>query len=359
MQKGRRTKSRHGKKGRFHWPLLLVGAVVLISIPKAWQMGSEWIAVQNAIREASAVEEPAEDFRPDVGEPPYTIAVDAGHGGDDPGATGIVVEKDMTAQTAEDLMEWLRADPNYIPVTTRESYDTTATPMERAEASNHQHPDLLLSIHGNSAAAEASGFECYPITPGRVWHRESVYFARLLASGMEAAGSTLRGQGGVRYIYYQQGQKVLAEVIRLGDRKKNVSPSDLPFIIAGVLSTPVKSRIRITDFEVTTRINTTPKARVVLEMDGEMIESTASGDGGYDAFVKALRKSLKRFGLSMPRLLDYEERIPPGGKTDALVETTIRWATPGRALVTTGIDSDQLVSAVLATEKMLNLILPE
>ena len=154
-------------------------------------------------------------------------------------------------------------------------------------------------------------------------------------------------------------QKVLAEVIRLGDRKKNVSPSDLPFIIAGVLSTPVKSRIRITDFEVTTRIKATPKARVVLEMDGETIESTASGDGGYDAFVKALRKSLKKFGLSMPRLLDYEERIPPGGKTDALVETTIRWAAPGKTLVTTGIDSDQLISAVLATEKMLNLILPE
>ena len=236
MQKGRRTKSRHGKKGRFHWPLLLVGAVVLISIPKAWQMGSEWIAVQNAIREASAVEEPAEDFRPDVGEPPYTIAVDAGHGGDDPGATGIVVEKDMTAQTAEDLMEWLRADPNYIPVTTRESYDTTATPMERAEASNHQHPDLLLSIHGNSAAAEASGFECYPITPGRVWHRESVYFARLLASGMEAAGSTLRGQNGIRYIYYENGEKVLAEANDLRVREEEtftlLEESNCPAVLA-------------------------------------------------------------------------------------------------------------------------------
>ena len=40
---------------------------------------------------------------------------------------------------------------------------------------------------------------------------ESVYFARLLADGMEAAGSTLRGQRGVRYIYYENGQKVLAE----------------------------------------------------------------------------------------------------------------------------------------------------
>ena len=205
MQKrGRRTKSRHGKKRSFRWPLVLAAAAVLI-LPRAWQAGSKWIAAQNAIREASAMEEPTEDFRPDVGEPPYVVAVDAGHGGDDPGATGIVVEKDMTAETTEDLLGWLRADPNYIAVTTRDSYDTTATPMERAETSNGQHPDLLLSIHGNSAATEASGFECYPITPGRTWHRESVYFAKLLASGMEAAGSTLRGQGGIRYIYYEDG----------------------------------------------------------------------------------------------------------------------------------------------------------
>ena len=126
-----------------------------------------------------------------------------------------------------------------------------------------------------------------------------------------------------------------------------------------MLSTPVKSRIRITDFEVTTRINTTPKARVVLEMDGETIESTASGDGGYDAFVKALRKSLKKFGLSMPRLLDYEERIPPGGQDRRAGRDDDPLGGARKTLVTTGIDSDQLISAVLATEKMLNLILPE
>ncbi len=149
-------------------------------------------------------------------------------------------------------------------------------------------------------------------------------------------------------------QKVLQEVIRLGDKKKSVSPSDLPFIIAGVLHTPIESRLRIVDFEVTTRFNATPKGRVVLEFDGERTESTANGDGGYDAFMKALRKALKVFGLSIPKLLDYEVRIPPGGKTDAFVEATITWESTGRSLVTTGIDSDQLVAAVLATEKMLN-----
>ena len=153
-------------------------------------------------------------------------------------------------------------------------------------------------------------------------------------------------------------KKVLQEVIRLGDKKKSVSPSDLPFIIAGVLHTPLESRLKVTDFEVSTRYNALPKARVAVEMDGRQVESTATGDGGYDAFVKALRKCLKQFELTMPRLLDYEVRIPPGGKTDALVEATITWDTKGNSLVTTGIDSDQLVAAVLATEKMLNLVVP-
>lgn len=155
-------------------------------------------------------------------------------------------------------------------------------------------------------------------------------------------------------------QKVLQEVIRLGDKKKNVSPSDLPFIIAGVLRTPLESRLKITDFEVSTRYKALPKARVVVELDGKVEESQSTGDGGYDAFVKALRKSLKRLGMDMPKLLDYEVRIPPGGKTDALVEATITWSATGKHLVTTGIDSDQLFAAVLATEKMLNLVaLPE
>ncbi len=152
---------------------------------------------------------------------------------------------------------------------------------------------------------------------------------------------------------------VLQEIVRLGDKKKNVSPADLPFIIAGVLRTPLESRLKITDFEIHTRWKSLPSARVEIEYDGETIESTATGDGGYDAFVKALRKCLKKRNLTMPKLLDYEVRIPPGGKTDALVEASITWATPGKPLVTTGIDSDQVAAAIFATEKMINLILPK
>ena len=90
---------------------------------------------------------------------------------------------------------------------------------------------------------------------------------------------------------------------------------------------------------MSTCLASTPKARVVLELDGVSAEATATGDGGYDAFMKALRKCLKEFKLTMPKLLDYEVRIPPGGKTDALVEATITWANGEKPLVTTGIDS--------------------
>ena len=141
------------------------------------------------------------------------VVIDAGHGGSDPGARGVVQESEMTATTAEALNAWLERDPNYIPLTTRESYDSTAKPAERAAAANAQDPDLLLSVHGNSApeGSSAAGFECYPAVPGRAHHQESYYFAKQLAGAMQAAGASLRGRGGIRYIYYQGEVKQLVE----------------------------------------------------------------------------------------------------------------------------------------------------
>ncbi|MFZ9188948.1 MAG: alpha-isopropylmalate synthase regulatory domain-containing protein, partial [Algoriphagus sp.] len=54
-------------------------------------------------------------------------------------------------------------------------------------------------------------------------------------------------------------------------------------------------------------------------------------------------------------LVDYHVTIPPGGKTDALVETVITWEYGGR-FKTKGLDPDQTVAAMMATEKMLNIM---
>ena len=178
-------------------------------------------ALSGNVLERQETQVSAEDYRPQVGDPPYRVAVDAGHGGTDPGARGVVEEKDMTAATASALVEWLDRDPNFIPLQTRNSYEDTATPAQRAAAANAQAPQLLLSVHGNSASngSTAAGFECYPAVPGRTWHQESFYFAQQLASGMCAAGAHLRGQGGIRYIYYlENDQKQLVESTYAGIR---------------------------------------------------------------------------------------------------------------------------------------------
>jgi (R)-citramalate synthase len=153
--------------------------------------------------------------------------------------------------------------------------------------------------------------------------------------------------------------KVLREVIRLGDKKKGVTPEDMPFIIADVMKSPKLKQFEVLDYDISSQLNSTPSAKVKLQYKTKTLEATAKGDGGYDAFVKAARKALKQINISLPNLLDYEVRIPPGGKTDALVEATITWENPNakNPIVTTGVDSDQVAAAITATEKMLNLII--
>ena len=153
-------------------------------------------------------------------------------------------------------------------------------------------------------------------------------------------------------------EKVLQKVVRIGDRKKQVGAADLPFIVADVLDRPCETRLRVTDYRVESRAHKLPKASVTAELDGMEVRAEATGDGGYDAFVKALRKILRRLHISMPKLVDYQVRIPPGGKTDALVETSITWQTGGKNIVTGAVECDQLAAAIVATEKMLNMILP-
>ena len=232
----RRTRSKHGKDRRVNWQLIALALAAAVGLARLGETFVQWQARQEPVREQCARREPDGRSAPGVGAPPSPFAVGAGHGGDAPGAPGVVVGRDMPAAPAEALLRWLNADPHYIPVTTRDGYDVTANPTQRAQRANSQNPDLLLSIHGNSASTEAAGFECYPITPGRTWHRESVYFARLLAEGMEAAGSTLRGQRGVRYIYSETGQKGLAEATDLRVREEDafalLEQSSCPAVLA-------------------------------------------------------------------------------------------------------------------------------
>jgi D-citramalate synthase len=155
---------------------------------------------------------------------------------------------------------------------------------------------------------------------------------------------------------YPSMRKVTERIIELGDKKETVTQEDLPYIIADVLrSKAIDEHIKILNYSLSTANELKPVASLKIRIGDEVFEETSSGDGQYDAFMKALRKIYGRKEKSLPALLDYFVSIPPGGKTDALVQTVITWKM-GREFKTRGLDSDQTVAAIKATMKMLNII---
>lgn len=150
-------------------------------------------------------------------------------------------------------------------------------------------------------------------------------------------------------------KRVTERIIELGDRKQKVTTHDLPFIISDVLgSENERQNVQIKSYVLTHSKGLQPSTTVAIEIDGEMEEEIASGDGQYDAFLNAIRKIYKRKKKELPQLIDYAVHIPPGSHSDALCETSITWKIDSKEFITRGLDSDQTVSAIQATEKMLN-----
>jgi N-acetylmuramoyl-L-alanine amidase len=81
------------------------------------------------------------------------IAIDAGHGGENRGASGVtsgIKEKDYTLRIATELNKLLRK--NKVTTFMTRTTDTTLSMPERIEMLRAWNPDILISIHLNSSA---------------------------------------------------------------------------------------------------------------------------------------------------------------------------------------------------------------
>ena len=151
--------------------------------------------------------------------------------------------------------------------------------------------------------------------------------------------------------------KVTQRIIELGDKKEVVTKEDLPYIISDVLdSNTAEDRIVVESYVLTHAKGLRPSTTVSLRIEGESIQENAQGDGQFDAFMNTLKKIYREKGMELPKLTDYAVRIPPGSNSDALCETVITWKSKDKTFKTRGLDSDQTVSAIVATQKMLNII---
>ena len=152
-------------------------------------------------------------------------------------------------------------------------------------------------------------------------------------------------------------RKVTERIIELGDKKQLVTQEDLPYIVSDVLKQDMQSeKIKMLGYTLSLTKGLRPTATVKIEIDGQTYQQTAAGDGQYNAFSKAMWKIYKSLNKPTPTLTDYAVAIPPGGQTDALVQTIISWNFKGKNFKTNGLDPDQTEAAIKATMKMLNVI---
>ena len=199
-----------------------------------------------------------------------------------------------------------------------------------------------------------SGLYCNALLPERFGRRREYALGKNsgkanILRNLEELGLELRPD---------EARRVTRRIIELGDRKELVTQEDLPYIVADVLKHDAPDdRVKLVSYVVTTANGLRPCASLRISIDGTEYEASAAGDGQYDAFMRGLHKIYeRRLGRKLPKLTNYAVTIPPGGRTDAFVQTVITWEGDGKEFRTRGLDADQTDAAIQATIRMLNLL---
>ena len=182
----------------------------------------------------SLTEVPVRPARPlPSGTRPLVIAIDAGHGGQDPGAHGLngTREKDVTLAIARELARQVNATPGMKAFLTRES-DYYIPLNQRARKASANKADIFLSIHADAAEnRNARGSSVYVLsTRGASSQR-----ARWLADKENAADLI----GGVKLASGDTLKSVLLDLTQSGQMKAS---SDAANHVLGSLGSVGKTR---------------------------------------------------------------------------------------------------------------------
>lgn len=149
--------------------------------------------------------------------------------------------------------------------------------------------------------------------------------------------------------------KVLKRIVELGDSKHVITSEDLPFIIADVMESRGYHHITLLNCYINTGLDVESTASIRVSIGNEEYQGSGSGNGGFAAFFDAIEKILAQKDFVMPALMDYEVHIPRGGDSNALTECIISWEGQNQDFKTRGVDSNQVLAAVKATLRMINL----
>ncbi len=115
-----------------------------------------------AVPDLAMEERPEEALQRDI-----IVAIDAGHGGEDPGALGYdkrIREKDVALAIARAIFDRLEAVPGYRPVLVRDG-DYSVQLQRRPQIARQNRADIFLSIHADSfSTTRAEGVTVYALS---------------------------------------------------------------------------------------------------------------------------------------------------------------------------------------------------
>lgn len=99
---------------------------------------------------------------------PFTVVIDPGHGGVDPGALGRKAkEKDVNMSVSKMLAEMIKEEFPEIKVIFTRTTDVKIPLVKRASIANDANADLFISIHSNaSKSRKANGCETFTLGAG-------------------------------------------------------------------------------------------------------------------------------------------------------------------------------------------------
>ena len=153
----------------------------------------------------------------------------------------------------------------------------------------------------------------------------------------------------------EQQQKLLQRIVRLGDQKATISADDLPFIIADLLERNDYNYVELLNCSINSGLELESTVSIRVRVNETIYKTSGSGNGGFDAFIGAMKKVLDKEKFIFPELIDYQLRIPPGGKTNALTECSVTWLDNGEQVTTRGVNANQVLAGIGATIRMINL----
>ncbi|MEJ2591851.1 MAG: alpha-isopropylmalate synthase regulatory domain-containing protein, partial [Candidatus Thiodiazotropha sp.] len=138
----------------------------------------------------------------------------------------------------------------------------------------------------------------------------------------------------------------------LADKKHEIFDEDLQALVTDTKIEAVNERLKLVSLKVCSETGETPRAQVMLSLDGEEEPGEALGGGPVDATFKAI-ESIVNSGTQLQ--LYSVNNITSG--TDAQGEVTVRLERGGRIVNGQGADTDIVIASAKAYINAVNKIL--